>query len=380
MTGGKRTLKNEKLARIYDQEILPIWSMRFGRMLLRGLELPPKAMVLDVGCGTGYPALELLRRLDDQGRVIAVDSSPAMLDVARRKLAGFDQKVYGKKIFFRSESALPKLSFTDDVYDVVMCNLGLGEFEDPQTALTDFMRVTKPGGRVLCTLPLAGTFGEFHDIFREVLVKHDRNDAIERLDRHLAEYPDADDAERWLERAGLVDATVEVEEFTLLFRSAREFFFAPIIEYGPLAEWKAIAGSGQELQDVFWHIKQAIETYFADRAFEVTVKAGALRGRKPLAAERTAADLILADPATSKLSAAAVHSRRLAESGLSIPLATSEVELIDAEAEFAANVPTALEDLIIGEADEDVDARAAAELDAFRPEPATTPRTATDDD
>ena len=66
----------------------------------------------------------------------------------------------------------------------------------------------------------------------------------------------------------------------MLFRSSREFFFAPVIEYGPLAKWKELAGSGQEMQDVFWYIKEAIDAYFQDRAFAVSVVAGCLIGRK----------------------------------------------------------------------------------------------------
>jgi hypothetical protein len=77
-----------------------------------------------------------------------------------------------------------------------------------------------------------------------------------------------------------LDGAMEVEEFTLLFKSSREFFFAPVIEYGQLAEWKEIAGSGQEMQDVFWYIKEAIDAYFDGRPFSVTVKAGCLIGKK----------------------------------------------------------------------------------------------------
>jgi len=79
---------------------------------------------------------------------------------------------------------------------------------------------------------------------------------------------------------------VEAEEFDLLFRSAREFFFAPVIEYGPLPQWKEIAGKGETMQEIFWHIKEAIDAYFGDRAFSVTIKAGCLLGRKPLESER----------------------------------------------------------------------------------------------
>src|SRR5262245_10723431 len=195
----KRTFKEDKLAKLYDAEILPIWSRRFGKMLLRELQLPPKAMVLDVGCGTGYPSLEILRRMDEQGRIIAIDTSSPLLDEARTK-AG---KLSGKRIFFRSESQLPKLSFADEVYDLVIANAGLQQLEDPEPAVRECARVAKIGGRVISTYPLAGTFGEFYDLFREVLVKGDYKDAIDRLDAHLTRYPPLEQAVAWFEDAGL---------------------------------------------------------------------------------------------------------------------------------------------------------------------------------
>ncbi len=278
MSVGKRSLKIEKLARIYDDEIAPVWGSRFGKMLLRNLAMPDKSQVLDISCGTGYPALELLRKMGDGSRLIAIDPSSAMLDVARRKVA--DLGPLGKKgVFFRTESAVPKLSFANDVYDLVICNLGLGEMPEMASGLRDFARVAKLGGEVRCSLPLAGTFNEFHDIFREVLVKHDKHDALDRLETYVARYPTIDQCEAWMREANL-EGEVVIDEFELLFKSSREFFFAPVIEFGPLNEWKEVAGEGQELQDVFWYIKEAIDAYFENRAFAVTVRAGCIIGKK----------------------------------------------------------------------------------------------------
>src|SRR5262249_23818099 len=157
MNGARRTHQADKLAKLYDAEILPIWSQKFGKLMLRHLALPAKATVLDVGCGTCYPSLEILKKMDEQGRIIAIDASSPMLDEARAKAGPHS----GKRIFFRSENALPKLSFADDVYDLVVCNAALQDFEHPEAAIRDFARVAKPGGRVMVTLPLAGTFEEF---------------------------------------------------------------------------------------------------------------------------------------------------------------------------------------------------------------------------
>ena len=55
MTIQKRSLKVEKLARIYDDEIGPVWGSRFGKMILRNLRVPDRGQVLEISCGTGWP-------------------------------------------------------------------------------------------------------------------------------------------------------------------------------------------------------------------------------------------------------------------------------------------------------------------------------------
>lgn len=333
---GRRTHKHEKLARLYDDEILPIWAERFGRMILRGLPIPPRSTLLDVSCGTGYPALDIARRMDDASRLVAIDASSALLDVARKKAAAMP----GKKIFFRTQRAFPKLPFTADVFDVVFSNLGLLDTPSPSRALRDFARVAKPGGgRILATLPLAGSWQEFHDLYREVLVKHDQLPMIERLDKLVAAMPDAATCEGWLAAAGLEDVRVDVEEFTLLFRSSREFFFAPVVEFGPLPDWKNIAGRGAELQDTFWHIKEAIDAYFGNRAFQITIVAGCLSGVK----QQPWAGVDLTGPVAK--------ADESADDGE--PLSTEEVELIEEEGHLAA------EELLERHAHDE-------ELDAFR--------------
>lgn len=274
----RRSTRLQRQARIYDEQIAPLWGTSFTKMLLRGLTVPPRGQVLDVSCGTGEPALEILRRMNDGGRLIAIDGSSAMLDIARRKVAELGP-LDNKSVFFRTENAVPRLSFADDVYDLVVCNLGLDKLPDLEIALRDFARVAKPGAEVRCALPLRGTFQEFHDLYREVLIKHDKHEALDRLDAYLDRYPTSDDVHRYLRNANL-DGTVELDNFTLLFRSSREFFFSSVMEYGPLVTWKAIAGDGQEIQDIFWYIKEAIDIYFGGRPFQVTVNAGCVIANK----------------------------------------------------------------------------------------------------
>ena len=369
---ARRTRKIEKLARIYDDEIAPCWGTRFGKLLLRNLAVPGGSQVLDVCCGTGTPTIEILRRMTDGSRLIAIDESSAMLDVVRRKVAALGP-LGQKAVFLRTESAVPRLSFADGVYDLVVCNLGIADMPSIETALCDFARVARPGGEVRCTLPLAGTFEEFYDLYREVLVKHDKHEALERLEHHVARYPTFERVERCLAEANLTGG-LEVEEFSLLFRSSREFFFAPVIEYGPLAAWKVIAGDGQDLQDVFWYIKEAIDAYYASGPFHVTVKAGCVIGKKPdrrtldqLAVERRAAaaadeGLITAPvPRTPTFDTEGASRFDDLETGLPWPPQEIALGSVRVEDPVDADVP----ELAAGEFSLDEDSVAEQALDAF---------------
>jgi hypothetical protein len=146
----------------------------------------------------------------------------------------------------------------------------------------------KPGGELLLTVPLRGTWGELLDIYREILrdLLRDgrRSEALAALDAYVAAFPEGDTCARWLEDAGLCNVEIAVDRWEVLFQSAREFFFAPLILLGPLSRWKQIAGRGDEMQDIFFFVKQAIDTYFEGRVFSVTIAGGCVKGWRKIAA------------------------------------------------------------------------------------------------
>jgi trans-aconitate 2-methyltransferase len=77
-------------ATTYDRISDPM--TRWGADVLDRLPLRGDETVLDAGCGSGRVTELLVRRLD-AGHVVALDSSPAMLDQARRRLAPFAGRV-----------------------------------------------------------------------------------------------------------------------------------------------------------------------------------------------------------------------------------------------------------------------------------------------
>jgi hypothetical protein len=170
----------------------------------------------------------------------------------------------------------------DDLVDVAVSNLTLGDLPDPAAGLAALASRARPGGRVIVSLRLRGSWGELLDLYRDVLIAENKAAALSALAAYEATLPDGETAARWMERAGLTDVTVDLARVELLFRSAREFFFSPAIEFGPLPHWKRIAGGrGDQMQDTFFFVKEAIDTYFAGSVFPVTLALGCVTATRP---------------------------------------------------------------------------------------------------
>jgi trans-aconitate 2-methyltransferase len=77
-------------ARAYDRVADPM--TRWGGAVLERLPLAGNERVLDAGCGSGRVTERLAERLPD-GRVVALDGSPAMVEAARERLARFGARI-----------------------------------------------------------------------------------------------------------------------------------------------------------------------------------------------------------------------------------------------------------------------------------------------
>jgi SAM-dependent methyltransferase len=124
-----------------DPRVRAAWAGR-----LRGW-LPGRAGdVLDLGCGTG--SLSLLAA--EQGhRVTGVDRSPAMVTLAREKLAGRDA------VFLVGDAAAPPVG--ERRYDAVLVRHVLWTLPEPGRVLRHWRGLLRPGGRLVLVEGVWGT-------------------------------------------------------------------------------------------------------------------------------------------------------------------------------------------------------------------------------
>jgi len=101
------------------------------------------ALALDVACGTGDMAVELMKR---GCSVTGIDLSEEMLAIARRKTAeaNFHRAVFNFQL--ANAEALP---FDDATFDAVTSAFGIRNFVHLDKGLAEMARVLKPGGRMV---------------------------------------------------------------------------------------------------------------------------------------------------------------------------------------------------------------------------------------
>jgi len=135
---GRYDLNNRVHSLWRDQ----VWRRR-AAMLAR---IAPEDDVLDMACGTGDLS-EILARCRPRS-VLGMDFTEAMLEIAQRK-AGRKARSNGVPApTFRWGDAM-EIDLPDESVDVVTIAFGLRNISSPQTAVGEFARILRPGGRLV---------------------------------------------------------------------------------------------------------------------------------------------------------------------------------------------------------------------------------------
>jgi SAM-dependent methyltransferase len=120
------------------------WLQTATETMLQMAHVGPGSRVLDVAAGAGAQTLAAARRAGENGRVLATDISPAILDYARAaartaRLGNVDtRELDGERLETLEANA----------FDAVISRVGLIYFPDQQRALAGMHHCLKPGGRI----------------------------------------------------------------------------------------------------------------------------------------------------------------------------------------------------------------------------------------
>ena len=123
-------------AEAYDR-LVGRYGRELGRALIAAAGVQPGRHAVDVGCGPGALAAELVALLGAE-RVAAVDPSAPFVEACRQRLPGVRAAV----------AAAEALPFEDDAFDHALAQLVVNFMTDPPAGVREMRRVTRSGGTV----------------------------------------------------------------------------------------------------------------------------------------------------------------------------------------------------------------------------------------
>jgi demethylmenaquinone methyltransferase/2-methoxy-6-polyprenyl-1,4-benzoquinol methylase len=129
--------------------------------------LSPGEQALDVCCGTGDLAFALARRYP-QAIVTGLDFAEPMLERAREKAARIAARGAASPAPTFVAGDVLALPFPDDQFTAVSAAFGVRNVADLPGAFAEMVRVSRPGGRVICleiTTPPPGPGRRFHELW-----------------------------------------------------------------------------------------------------------------------------------------------------------------------------------------------------------------------
>ncbi len=109
------------------------------------LELGAGMQMLDAGCGTGNFELFISEKNPPPVEIEAIDFSPAMLSRAKKKCQHLDN------LNFEQIDLNKELKYPDKTFDRILSINVLYALEDSYFTLQEFLRVLKPGGKMVIT-------------------------------------------------------------------------------------------------------------------------------------------------------------------------------------------------------------------------------------
>lgn len=217
-------------------EELPLWSAPFGLALLETAKLLPGMKVLDLGCGTGFPLLELAARLGPRGQVTGLDPWQAGLERARAKA-----ELRGIANLRLVEGGAEAMPFEDRSFDLIVSNNGLNNVKDLRKVLAECARVAAVRAQLVMTANLPDTFALFYELFQMLLEDRGMKAEVEALHAHIrAKRKTAQEWQDLVEEAGFDMRKITESTFTWSFLNGTALFQHWFIRLAFLPPWVAI--------------------------------------------------------------------------------------------------------------------------------------------
>lgn len=146
----------------YEKYIVPAYTGAWAKEIVNRACLGEGEKVLDVACGTGLVARIASKKQSSTDLIYGIDVNEAMLKKAREIEAHINWH----------HSDVTDMPFSDNKFDVILCQQGLQYFPNPSLALKEMRRVLAENGRILSSVWRPIKYSPFYESLCKVLEKY----------------------------------------------------------------------------------------------------------------------------------------------------------------------------------------------------------------
>jgi arsenite methyltransferase len=181
----------------------------------------------------------MAQRCGSDAKVIALDPWEAAMTQLIRKLDHLG--IQNVRTILQDAATI---DLPDASVDLIVSNLGINNFDNPQAALRSCFRVAKPGANLYLTINLVGHMREFYEAYRCVLVELGFTGQLSAHDAHISQRATVDSVTALLEREGFKFVEAVTRSFRERFIDGSSLLRHYFIRLGFIPGWKSIAPGG----------------------------------------------------------------------------------------------------------------------------------------
>lgn len=266
-------LDDPAIADTFDE--LSFWSSHFGRLMVAHVPLKHHQQVLDVGCGNGFPLFELAHMMGPTAHLTGLDPWEPALARAQHKKATYDSK--NIELILGDGADMP---FDASQFDLIVSNVGINNFDEPEKVLAECHRVLKPEGQICMTSNVAGHMEEFYEVFADALKELGFHDFLPALERQIAHRGSVEGIILRLEASGFEVTQVVEDHFVMRFLDGSALLRHWLVVVGFLDGWRSVIGKKNETA-VFARIEEKLNQLAEHQGeLKMTVPMVFVKGKK----------------------------------------------------------------------------------------------------
>lgn len=270
---SERLMQQMKIDETYVE---PVWSANVDMPLLNISlsRIPAQPVILLPELRLKSLLRTIAASLASGGKLMIVDESNTRFEVLRQ----FARECRVRNFF--STQKLSALNYEDNIFHLVLTEPGLGTISHAEIVFPAYYRVLKPGGRLVFSAPLLGSFPAFFDLLEESILTVYPMGAQEIMETVYMNM-DLDNMYAVLQSCGFYVESSDIMNFEIRFNDVAQQLFSTLVETQFLGYFQSFVRPDIDMRALLTRLVRSFHSYFEGSAIQMPMKIALISACKP---------------------------------------------------------------------------------------------------